>query len=149
MSSTDNNTGKRNAEKQLKGDTMDTPFFSSPLAKAEHYITLNIQSLDPTTHKIVLGLGKEYLLLVDQHKKQIKTYESLKKEDFIPRSIRFKFTLTARKEFAKKSDFKTNFNEVDDIMKDFQKQLKAVIVRNAKQDLEFRVTEIGTNITKF
>ena len=113
---------------ETAADKSTTP--QPPKALAESFIRLHIASLHPEIKTIVEKLGKEHLILLSKTDHKVDQSQRLiNDKEFIPSSARVNVDLKVTKLVAESQEYKALEEETNDIIKQFQLDLKKQIIK--------------------
>ena len=122
---------------------------ATSMAAAKQALEVHCASLQPEIATILTKLGLERLQLL--HKLAHKTTQVSKIEDdpeFIPRSARIQFALSASKSVEEDAEYKRLKDETSELVTNFQAALKTKILAVAKLEVSHLKTKLRTEFAR-
>jgi len=119
----------------------------SPLANALRFIDTHVASLLPGLATIFGKLGHQHLLLLTQRIQRQEMIDKLTHDDtFLPRSARIKFDLSMPKAVKEDPEYLTLKGATEELVTNFQQQLKGQIKEGNKLALKHVNVAIDNNL---
>lgn len=125
-----------NDQETTESQTPLKPILKGPSAIAREFVTEAVASLPSSIKSLVIEKSLFYNKLQSTKRQRVKTTNRLREDNFIPRSARINFSITASSRVTEIESFKTLKDETDKYVEEVQNKLKALTIKVSEMEEE-------------
>jgi hypothetical protein len=133
-------------KKRVRFDETPEPVATTPSSAARDFLSSSLLSLPKSIRTIAQRHGTKFNKLLSQIQQRTLTKVTFASDDFIPRSAKLQFSLTASPKVMESPEFKTLADETVNLLATFQKELKNKISSTVDLEIKDLKNEVDRNL---
>jgi hypothetical protein len=131
--------------KRIRFDIVEAPeqaATTTPSSAARDYLSTSLLSLPKSIRTIAQRHGTKFNKLLTQIQQRASTKATFADDDFIPRSAKLQFSLTASPKVMETPEFKTLAENTTNLLSSFQKELKKMVLSTVELEMKDLKNEV-------